>query len=245
MNTIIVNEADIDTKKYDGCKSPFMFDNFNLIVNTNDSKKIHIKVRNNTHGIMVKFDDDFFIGMRVEENIKDIYPNFPKRDVMTVVEYDDGDIGVGEFLISNNLSSAYEVMKITELLSTEKGYKKYHYMHQWLCNIMCVIMMMGKEERKRKLIKSSHGFDNNNSNKNNDRKPKDNVFLLDDIVNYISDNYIPEGGHHNILCPCWEVRGHYRHYKSGKVIFIPSYRKGKDKDTTQPKSKTYIAGGNN
>ena len=28
-------------------------------------------------------------------------------------------------------------------------------------------------------------------------------------------------------CPAWEVRGHYRHYKSGKVVFINPYTKGK------------------
>lgn len=67
------------------------------------------------------------------------------------------------------------------------------------------------------------------------------IYLFDDIVNYISEKYVPEGGHHSIQCPCWDVRGHYRHYKSGKVIFIQSYRKGKDKDTTQPKPKQYIA----
>ena len=28
-------------------------------------------------------------------------------------------------------------------------------------------------------------------------------------------------------CPAWEVRGHYRHYKSGKVVFVNPYTKGK------------------
>lgn len=65
------------------------------------------------------------------------------------------------------------------------------------------------------------------------------IYLFDDIVKYVSDNYIPEGGHHNIQCPCWEVRGHYRRYKSGKVVFIQSYRKGKQRDTAQPKKHEY------
>ncbi len=34
---------------------------------------------------------------------------------------------------------------------------------------------------------------------------------------------------HEIACPCWSVRGHYRHYKSGKVVFIESYEKGKSR----------------
>lgn len=65
------------------------------------------------------------------------------------------------------------------------------------------------------------------------------IYLLDDIIKYVHDNYVPQGGHHDIKCPCWEVRGHYRHYKSGKVIFIPSYKKGKDREQVEPKEKEY------
>lgn len=67
------------------------------------------------------------------------------------------------------------------------------------------------------------------------------VYLLDDIVNYVSDSFVPTKERHEIQCPCWEVRGHYRHYKSGKVVFIPSYRKGKQRDTEKPKDKEYYA----
>ena len=40
---------------------------------------------------------------------------------------------------------------------------------------------------------------------------------------------------------CWNVRGHYRHYKSGKVVYINSYEKGKDrnKDNIKHNIKTY------
>ena len=30
-------------------------------------------------------------------------------------------------------------------------------------------------------------------------------------------------------CPAWGVRGHYRHYKSGKIAYVKPYIKGKDK----------------
>jgi len=40
----------------------------------------------------------------------------------------------------------------------------------------------------------------------------------------------------------WGVRGHKRHYKSGKVIHIKPYVKGKDKSKVQ--GKTYKIGGN-
>lgn len=30
------------------------------------------------------------------------------------------------------------------------------------------------------------------------------------------------------IAGCWEVRGHFRHYKTGKVVYIRPYEKGKD-----------------
>ena len=33
-----------------------------------------------------------------------------------------------------------------------------------------------------------------------------------------------------ITCPCWGVRGHFRHYRNGKVVFIEPFVKGKEKD---------------
>lgn len=67
------------------------------------------------------------------------------------------------------------------------------------------------------------------------------IYLFSDILKYVSDTYVPEGQHHSIQCPCWEVRGHYRHYKSGRVVFIRSFKKGRQRDTAQPKGKEYYA----
>ena len=38
-----------------------------------------------------------------------------------------------------------------------------------------------------------------------------------------------------ITCPCWGVRGHFRHYKNGKVVFIEPFMKGKEKDAYKGK----------
>lgn len=38
-----------------------------------------------------------------------------------------------------------------------------------------------------------------------------------------------------IRCKAWGVRGHFRHYKDGKVIFVEAYVKGKDRDQYQGK----------
>ena len=40
-----------------------------------------------------------------------------------------------------------------------------------------------------------------------------------------------------ITCPCWGVRGHFRHLRNGKVIFVEPYVKGKDRE--QYKGKEY------
>lgn len=50
--------------------------------------------------------------------------------------------------------------------------------------------------------------------------------LLDDIVNYTTVL-----GHKEIHCECWTVRGHFRHYKNGKVSFVRSYEKGQKRNT--------------
>lgn len=42
-----------------------------------------------------------------------------------------------------------------------------------------------------------------------------------------------------ISCDCWGVRGHYRHYKDGKVVFIPAYLKGKKRKLGQPVNQEY------
>ena len=46
--------------------------------------------------------------------------------------------------------------------------------------------------------------------------------------------------HREILCELWSVRGHYRHYKSGKVTFIAPYQKGKKRNEGIAPGHTYI-----
>lgn len=46
---------------------------------------------------------------------------------------------------------------------------------------------------------------------------------------------------HEYTCPVWEVRGHVRHYRSGKTVYIAPYRKGKERDNpTAPTGKEYV-----
>lgn len=107
--------------------------------------------------------------------------------------------------------------------------------------ITCIMeyIMTAKRDRvvKNKIgVKTKIGNDRN-KHKEYDKK----VFLLDEIVEYVRENdlNIDNKGIYKINCPCWSVRGHYRHYKSGKVIFIENYKKGKERENKEPKSKTY------
>ena len=44
-----------------------------------------------------------------------------------------------------------------------------------------------------------------------------------------------------ITCPVWTVRGHMRHYKSGKTVYVAPYRKGKERDNpTAPTGREYV-----
>ena len=44
-------------------------------------------------------------------------------------------------------------------------------------------------------------------------------------------------------CLCWGVRGHKRYYKSGKVVYIKPYKKGRDRIKSDPEGKTYLLKG--
>lgn len=107
-------------------------------------------------------------------------------------------------------------------------------------NIMGYIMQKGLERQRE--YRKSGGRKYKYSREYRLSTSFNKIYLFDDIVNYVSEKYIPSKAHHEIQCPCWEVRGHYRHYKSGKLVFIPSYKKGKQKDKAQPKPKEYVIG---
>ena len=71
------------------------------------------------------------------------------------------------------------------------------------------------------------------------------IYLLDDIINYMAVNMPDDAPHFHRTCPCWEVRGFYRHYKNGKTVWIKPHKRGKDRLTAEPKNNTYVADKNN
>ena len=114
-------------------------------------------------------------------------------------------------------------------------YDRGYYIDRIMCQIIKLL-----EDRQRKEIKSVRKcYDYKRKNDLEENNDNGKVFLLSDICNYFYIEPKNEKRKNKINCPCWSVRGHYRHYKSGKVVFIKNYEKGKEKGKVKPKDKTY------
>jgi len=105
--------------------------------------------------------------------------------------------------------------------------------HIWVVGVLLYICEQAREKRYRISPMTDHK-ENDNPYEYQDRV----CFLLNDIIEYSTT-------HHNrksiqYQCECWGVRGHIRHYTDGRTIFIEPYKKGRLRDTLEPKSKTYM-----
>lgn len=89
---------------------------------------------------------------------------------------------------------------------------------------------------RNKIIKESKNKSRNCNKSSKKVYEKKEIYLYDELIEYISHSNIK----HNIKCEAWTVRGHYRHYKSGKVVFIESFKKGKNRNNDIKEDKTYI-----
>ena len=121
----------------------------------------------------------------------------------------------------------------------EKAMARSEYPSMTIMQICNYIMTTKRKRVQRKKTDSS--IKSNYEIKRKENKPKK-VYLLDEIVDYVNENglTIQASSTHKIQCPCWSVRGHYRHYKNGNVVFIKSHEKGKEKGKTKPKDKVYV-----
>lgn len=70
--------------------------------------------------------------------------------------------------------------------------------------------------------------------------PKNKVYNLIDVVRKY-ERHINKNKHH-ITCEYGEVKGHFRHLKNGKTIYVKPYSKGKNKDGIS-KDRIYKLGG--
>lgn len=58
---------------------------------------------------------------------------------------------------------------------------------------------------------------------------KSSVIKLSDGIEYQYVHEYEDVRPYNRHIEAWEVKGHYRHYKSGKIVFVKPYQKGKGK----------------
>ena len=73
-------------------------------------------------------------------------------------------------------------------------------------------------------------------NERKENKPKKEYKLFELIRKY--QKHINKN-RHNMTCDYWEVKGHFRHYKNGKVVYVKPFAKGKNKNNHKEINKTY------
>lgn len=146
-----------------------------------------------------------------------LYEQFLNDELHNQKQRDERQIAMQRFIIHLVFEFEFFVMRGLELRKvTEKEYAGR-------------IMKQEKENKK----------------KNKTRKPNqklDTVINIDEIVKYIKPGdfkRIITGSTRTYQCEDWEVRGHWRHYKNGKKVFINAYHKGVKRNEGIEKDKTY------
>lgn len=216
MNIIeIPSDHEMFSKEFSGEIDNFIYDEFGIILKTNN--KIDI-------GMYVFFEKGFIgtqICLAVLNN--------------KAVEYVYYDI-----YLSDKNNDGMEVM-------CSKNESRYlnigHDLAQLVLRIILYIMTTLRKREKIEKFKLPNEV-RENVNIENKKKPsvEHKIYLLDEIIDYATEEVhtLHSSATHKINCPCWSVRGHFRHYKSGKVIFVKDYKKGKKRDKMKPIDKTYI-----
>jgi hypothetical protein len=108
--------------------------------------------------------------------------------------------------------------------------------------LICADYLLKHPEEKRK-ERHTRSHNENNSSSKSFQKLADSVQVISlnslrfKTANKKVANMLKSKKVHR-MTESWSVRGHYRHYKSGKVIFIESFKKGKNrKQASQKKTK--------
>ena len=97
------------------------------------------------------------------------------------------------------------------------------------------IMTHGGEKKLKDKPNVKENKEQNGKKKRKKKNSRQTIYLLEEIVEYANSGIV----NHEVTCPCWQVRGHYRHYKNGKTVFIKSFYKGKRRETQDCIPNTY------
>lgn len=160
------------------------------------------------------------------------------REYLNATINDLSDTHKIKILVNNGFYCGVQLIDTTHP-KYEKALGRCEYPAEMILSI-CNYIMTTKRDKITKEIISTHKANEKKTNRNDYGNKK--VYLLDEIVEYVNNNglTVSSSSTHKIQCPCWSVRGHYRHYKNGNVVFIKSHEKGKEKGKTKPKDKVYV-----
>lgn len=109
--------------------------------------------------------------------------------------------------------------------------------------LICADYLLKHPEEKRK-ERHTRSHNKNNSSSKSFQKQTDSVQVISmnslrfKTANKKVANMLKSKKVHR-MAESWSVRGHYRHYKSGKVIFIESFEKGKNRKQAPQKKTKY------
>lgn len=218
MNTIIVSENNIPKEIVLPHKLflEFIFNQFKIIINTDAGKfSFNVKLEGikTIHVQTLDFNEKEWTYDLSEQPSEvewcDFYNDLSQR-MSLGLRIDRDDLG------KSIISEEYQWFAVSSIVK-----------------IMGYIMLYPRKREQTRISSHKYSREYRLSTRQN------RIYLFSDILKYVSDTYVPEGQHHSFQCPCWEVRGHYRHYKSGKVVFVPAYKKGKQRDKAEPKPKEY------
>lgn len=219
INTIIINKNIMNTVEHDDTYETltiddFCFQKFKIVYPEYKTTAI-IELNNGTKSGKAKY-------------------HFGIRGSTISVEWDFENY---EYDFEESQGIKNNCVKPDKKVFDEQGKYEYFIIVQEVLDI-CHYIMTTKRNRVTKTRGENLKIESAKSKKN---KYSQKVYLLDEIVEYVNENglTISPIGTHKINCPCWSVRGHYRHYKSGKVVFVKEHKKGKDRANEQPKDKTY------
>lgn len=179
--------------------------------------------------------------------------NFEDGTEIVFVKLENGIQSGTSYILNENydIVNWYHWSNLREVFIDDKqklflpDYKKYISLiekpgsiHDRLLYSMEYIMTTDREKVQKDIYSKENVMEI--KRKQNKKKYPHKIYMLSDIIEYVNEKGLKqETKGREINCPCWSVRGHYRHYKSGKTVFIKSYLKGKKREAEEPKAKEY------
>lgn len=204
----------------------FSLNNFNFIIFGNNGNNFNINVHNSIEKKTLYFDDKRFGYKGSVKNMHVITDIYSKHN---------GDL-------EQDIIIDYESKKHKQLL-WDATKDQNRTPGDWICDLAIVfyafnVVLMSLPKKVEK--KTEKATRTETVKKNGIRTYKSVVYLRNTYQ--LVDNFkiTKSEMHHIITCPAWGVRGHARHYKSGIIVYVKPYIKGKCRnDGTKYVAKTY------